>query len=59
VAEGRAKASDLGGGFGLAGVHGFGSMGGYSNTNQGKVVSGALLDAFNKLVGQVQSLPKR
>lgn len=59
IAEGRAKASDLGGGFGLAGVFGFGSLGGYSNTNQGKVVSGALLDAFNKLVGQIQALPKR
>lgn len=59
IAEGRAKSSDLGGGFGLAGVSGFGSLGGYSNTNQGKVVSGALLDAFNKLVGQIQAMPKR
>jgi hypothetical protein len=59
IAEGRAKASDLGGGFGLGGVSGFGSVAGYSNTNQGKVVAGALLDAFNKLVAHVQTLPKR
>jgi Curli production assembly/transport component CsgG len=55
VAEGYARASDLGGGLGLASVVGFGSLGGYSNTNQGKVVSGAFLDAFNKLVGEVRS----
>jgi hypothetical protein len=58
VAEGRARASDLGGGLGLAGVPGFGSLSGYSNTNQGKVVAGAFLDAFNKLVDQVRALPK-
>jgi len=56
VAEGRAKASDLGGGFGLGGLYGFGSLGGYSNTDQGKVVAGAFLDAFNKLVEQVRGM---
>ena len=56
VAEGRARASDLGGGFGLGGLSGFGSLGGYSNTDQGKVVAGAFLDAFNKLVDQVRSM---
>src|SRR5262249_43166309 len=54
VAEGRARASDLGGGFGLGGIYGFAAMGAYSNTDQGKVVAGALLDAFNKLVEQVR-----
>lgn len=58
VAEGRARASDLSGGLGLASVPGFGSLSGYSNTNQGKVVAGAFLDAFNKLVDQIRALPK-
>jgi hypothetical protein len=59
VAEGRAKASDLGGGLGLAAISGFANVGGgYSNTAQGKVIAGALLDSFNKLVEQVRVLPK-
>ena len=59
IAEGRARASDLSGGLGLASVPGFGSLSGYSNTNEGKVVAGAFLDAFNKLVDQVRALAKR
>ena len=59
VAEGRARASDLSGGLGLASVPGFGSVSGYSNTNEGKVVAGAFLDAFNKLVDQVRALARR
>lgn len=59
VAEGSAKASDLGSGLGLGGLSGFGSLAGYSNTNQGKVVAGAFLDSFNKLVEQVRLLPNR
>jgi hypothetical protein len=39
---------------GLGRLRGFGSLGGYSNTNEGKVVAGAFLDAFNKLVGQLR-----
>ena len=56
IAEGHAKASDLGGGFGLGGIAGFGGLAGYSNTNEGKVIAGAFLDAFNKLVGQIRAL---
>ena len=56
VAEGRAKATDLSGGLGLGSIAGFGSLGGYSNTDQGKVVAGAFLDAFNKLVEEVRRL---
>ena len=59
VAEGRAKATDLGGGLGLGSINGFGSIGGYSNTDQGKVVAGAFLDAFNKLVEQIRAQPPK
>jgi len=59
VAEGRAEATDLGGGLGLGSIDGFGSLGGYSNTNEGKVVAGAFLDAFNKLVDQIRARPSR
>ena len=59
VDEGRAQASDLGGGLGLGGLYGLGGLGAYGNTNQGKVVTGAFLDAFNKLVEQVRVLPNR
>ena len=59
VAEGRAQSSDLGGGLGLGGLYGLGGLGAYGNTNQGKVVTGAFLDAFNKLVEQVRVLPNR
>lgn len=59
IAEGRAKASDLGGGLGLRSLAGFGTISGYSNTNEGKVVAGAFLDAFNKLVDQVRASPNR
>jgi hypothetical protein len=55
VAEGRARASDLNSGLGLGSIPGFASLSGYGNTNQGKVVSGALLDAFNNLVVQVRA----
>jgi hypothetical protein len=54
IAQGSAKATDLGGGMGLGRLRGFGSLGGYSNTNEGKVVAGAFLDAFNKLVDQLR-----
>lgn len=59
IAEGRAKASDLGGGLGLRSITGFGSVDGYSNTNQGKVISGAFLHSFNQLVEQIRALPDR
>ena len=57
VAEGRAEASDLGG-LGLGSIKGFGSLDGYS-TNEGKVVAGAFLDAFNKLVDQIRARASR
>jgi curli biogenesis system outer membrane secretion channel CsgG len=59
VAEGRASASDVSGGLGLVALPGFGALGAYSNTAEGKVVAAAFLDAFNKLVIQVRTLAAR
>lgn len=56
VAEGSAKSSDIG--IGAAFFGGLGAAGGmgYSNTNEGKVVAAALMDAVNKLIPHMQSL---
>lgn len=56
IAEGSAKSTDVG--IGAAFFGGLGAAGGmgYSNTNEGKVVAAALMDAVNKLVPHVQSL---
>lgn len=56
VAEGSAKSSDIG--IGAAFFGGLGAAGGmgYSNTNEGKVVAAALMDAINKIVPLVQHL---
>lgn len=59
VAEGSAKVRDFGGASGLGGfgggIAGLGGIGGYGNTAEGKLIAAALLDAFNKLVVQVQA----
>lgn len=56
VAEGSAKSTDIGIGGALLG--GFGGAGGagWSNTDEGKVVAAALMDATNKIVPLVQNL---
>ena len=58
VAEGSAKVTDFGGGAGLGGfgggLAGFGSLSGYGNTAEGKLIAAAFLDAHNKLVQQVR-----
>lgn len=60
VAEGSAKATDIGFGGGLFGASGYGAggagVGGWDNTDQGKVVIAALMDATNKLVPMVKHL---
>lgn len=60
VASGQASGTSfsLGGGFGGfgGGVAGLGGAGGYENTDQGKVVMGAMVDAFNHLVPQITAL---
>lgn len=59
VSEGSARVRDFGGAGGLggfgAGIAGFGGIGGYGNTAEGKLIAAALLDSFNKLVGQLQA----
>lgn len=56
VASGTASGTDFGG---LGGVIGTTSAvgGGYTNTNEGKVVMGAMVDAFNGLVPHLATLP--
>ena len=59
VSEGSAKVRDFGGGAGLGGfgggLAGFGAVGGYGNTAEGKLIAAAYLDAFNGLVAQVRA----
>ena len=53
AAEGSASQTDLGGSAGF--FRGFGaSLGGWQNTNEGKLIAAALLDSMNNLVQQVQ-----
>lgn len=55
-AEGSAKATDLGlGGLAIGKTGGAAGMG-WGNTNEGKMIAGAFLNAVNKLVPQVQVL---
>ena len=58
AAEGSAKVQDFGGlgglgGFG-GGLFGLAGVSGYGNTAEGKLIVAALMDAHNKLVGQVR-----
>jgi curli biogenesis system outer membrane secretion channel CsgG len=56
IAEGSAKTTDMGASLGLlTGLPGWGSLGAYTNTNQGKVVVASYLDAFNGLVQQLRA----
>lgn len=56
AATGAARTTDLGlGGLAVGAGAGAGGMG-WSNTNEGKVIAAAFLDAHNKLVGQVRLL---
>ncbi|MFT3857779.1 MAG: CsgG/HfaB family protein [Aquabacterium sp.] len=55
-ATGAARATDLGVGGLLASRLGGGAGLGWSNTNEGKVIAAAFLDAHNKLVVQVREL---
>lgn len=59
AAEGSARVKDFGGVGGLGGfvgsVAGLSGVSGYGNTDEGKLVVAALLDAHNKLVTQVRA----
>ena len=59
IAEGRSKAINFGGGLGALGIHGLGSIAGYGDTHQGKVVTAAFLDSFNKTVEYIRAMPNR
>ncbi len=56
IAEGSARTSDFGARIGfLGGLPGWGSLKGYTSTNQGKVVTASYLDAYNGLVRQIRT----
>ena len=50
VAEGKASKTDFGLGIGGGGSGGFGALGGYSNTPEGKALAAAFAKAYNNLV---------
>lgn len=55
AAEGAASNTDFNLWSGFFGGSGGGSLGGYTNTPQGKVLAGAFADAYNRLVGSVRA----
>ncbi|MDR2710610.1 MAG: peptidoglycan-binding protein [Burkholderiales bacterium] len=55
AAEGSAKNMDMGVMGSILGRSGGGGLGGYSNTDEGKVIVAALTDAFNKMVVAVRN----
>jgi curli biogenesis system outer membrane secretion channel CsgG len=57
AAEGSTRKADLRLGGVLFGRYGGGAVGGYGNTNEGKIIAAALLDNYNKVVGVVRDDP--
>ena len=57
AAEGSTKKADMALGGALFGGGGGGAIGGYGNTNEGKIIAAALLDNYNKVVGVVRGDP--
>jgi hypothetical protein len=55
AAEGSTKKADLRLGGALFGSGGFGAIGGYGNTNEGKIIAAAFMDNYNKIVGVVRN----
>jgi curli biogenesis system outer membrane secretion channel CsgG len=55
AAEGAASNTDFAAWNGFFGSGGGGSLGGYTNTPEGKVLAGAFADAYNRLVGSVRN----
>ena len=55
AAEGSASKTDFGAWSSVFGSRGGGSLGGYTNTAEGKVLAGAFADAYNQLVMSVRS----
>lgn len=54
AAEGSTKKADFAIGAALFGGSGFGGAGGYSNTNEGKIIAAAFLNNYKKIVGVVK-----
>lgn len=57
AAEGSSRKADLSLGVGLLGSSAAGSLGGYANTNEGKVLVASLMDNFNNVVRSVRNQP--
>ncbi|MGB8326521.1 MAG: CsgG/HfaB family protein [Steroidobacteraceae bacterium] len=57
AAEGSTKKADLRLGGALFGGGAFGAVGGYGNTNEGKIIAAAYMDNYNKIVNVVRGDP--
>ena len=57
AAEGSTRKADLNLGGALFGSGGGGALGGYGNTNEGKIIAAALMDNYNQVVGVVRGDP--
>lgn len=57
AAEGSARKADLRLGVGLFGGGAAGGLGGYANTNEGKVIAASLMDNYNNVVKSVRGQP--
>jgi curli biogenesis system outer membrane secretion channel CsgG len=57
AAEGSTRKADMALGGALFGGGAGGAIGGYGNTNEGKIIAAALLDNYNKVVGVVRGDP--
>jgi hypothetical protein len=57
AAEGSAKATDFALGGAMFGSGGGAALGGYSNTNEGKVIAASFLDNWNNIVRSVRNNP--
>jgi hypothetical protein len=57
AAEGSTRKADMALGGALFGGGGGGSLGGYGNTNEGKIIAAAFLDNYNQIVGVVRGDP--
>jgi hypothetical protein len=57
AAEGSSKKADLKIGGALFGSSAAGALGGYTNTNEGKVIAASLMDNYNNIVKSVRNQP--
>jgi hypothetical protein len=57
AAEGSTRKADLGAGVGLFGGAGGAALGGYANTNEGKIIAAAFMDNYNNVVKVVRNDP--